>query len=61
MTDVEIFEIETHEAGGRWPYEQLPERVNAEVAERAVDLIDGARRSLPQLPPIHFDFIRNGR
>jgi len=64
MTDAEIFDIETSYTGGRWAYEHLPERIReayVEVVERAVDLIDSVRRALPQLPPIHFDFIHDGR
>jgi hypothetical protein len=64
MTDAEIFDIETSYTGGRWAYEHLPEQIReayVEVAERAVDLIDSARRALPQLPPIHFDFIHDGK
>lgn len=64
MTEAEIFDTETKYTGGRWPYEQLPEPVKSaytEVAERAEDLIGSARRALPQLPPIHFDFIHDAK
>src|SRR5262249_20954907 len=62
MTDAEIFDMETEYAGGRWVYERPPERKSGAYTEtggRAVDLIGCARRDLPRLPAIHFDFIHN--
>ena len=48
--------------GGRFQREYAPDRVRTvydEILERAVDLINSAKRVLPRLPPIHFDFINN--
>lgn len=63
MTDVEIFHHKTKPCGGRLNRDNLPERPRmayAEIAERAEDLISSARRFLPRLPHIHFDFVHSG-
>jgi hypothetical protein len=63
MTDAEVFHEETKQSGGRLDREILPDAANAlfaEIEERASDLIETARRAMPLLPPIHFDFVFNG-
>jgi hypothetical protein len=63
MTNSEIFHNETISFGGRFQRERAPENVKSVygvVEDRAQDLISAARRGLPNLPQIHFDFILNG-
>lgn len=62
MNDIDIFNTVTASIGGRFPLEIIPDQIKKvydEVAERANDLINVARKHVPNLPPIYFDFIHN--
>lgn len=63
MTDAEIFDTEMRPYGGRLQRERFPaeaKAIYAEIVERAENLIGSARRALPRLPHIHFDFVYDG-
>src|SRR5580658_3170137 len=62
MTDSELFNSFTASFGGRFPRDLAPEHARYEyeqIEDWAQDLISAARKELPNLPPIHVDFIRN--
>jgi hypothetical protein len=64
MTPEDIFDQRTKRLGGRFPRAAEPDQVTAvlrDIQDRAQDLISAARRDLPALPEIHFDFILNSQ
>ena len=62
MSIREAFHKKMINHGGRFSWEAAPEQVKSaykEIAERADDLVNSARRVIPRLPQIYFDFIYN--
>jgi hypothetical protein len=64
MNNSEIFHNETTYLGGRFDLDRADREkvkiVYGNIRDRAQDLINAARRDVPSLPEIHFDFILNG-
>ena len=59
-----IFNHNVKRLGGRFPFEAQSSRITEyykHFADCSIDLIGLARKALPELPPIHFDFVLNGQ
>ena len=60
----DIFDHEVRQLGGRFRVEDVPENVRAfydDISARANDLIKCVRDVIPKLPPVHFDYVLNGK
>lgn len=61
---IDIFRRVTSSRGQVFQRENMPVaalRGYDDISARAQDLIDSARRAVPGLPPIHFDYVINGK